>query len=597
MRKLVPLLTVLVVLVALLGCAATSDIDLAVIEGDIQKVKRLVDAGGNVNDALHWVDDKEICEYLINNGADVNSLNVDGETPIYSATEYEIINTLIEHGADINIENNRGETPLNYHVEMCVDVQFCLSAKTLNVLIAAGADINTKDYQGSTPFHKLASGWGLYDNDNEFLEYLFDFLLENGGDLYASNTKGLSPIAVSVIQEDSYGFFERAISKGINLNNVDYSGNTILHNLAKNNLPDKAKYLVSLGADPTIRNNKGQTPDYIFAEQARIAAENTRKEEQQQREEQRRQQQNNDQLTAALFGVAMGVAMDNAGASAGEALQASTAMYQDVANDTTSNMQSLNDQYQQQNSLTQQRQIAENQQFLQDNNQAYENTMEQQQAKTAAYNNCVNNGGMWNNDQCYMPSGSQSQKSHQYTKATISSSTQSNPQQRAYEKQIAEYTQRQKSDCAKQGGFVWDDKNGCVMRAESSSYVASNTSNQSTEPYNQNNTEATWSGQSSNDVDACDEKEYDCICKQDCESIGLNEINHEKDHAVDACQLGCLKAEASNALANNGPVWCTWKDPEIAQICVKETDNEFSDYCVKGYEIYKSYAGCKSDAR
>nr|KAG5687245.1 hypothetical protein BaRGS_025347 [Batillaria attramentaria] len=140
---------------------------------------------------------------------------------------------LVKHGADPNKKNRDGHTPLDLVKEGDQDVADLLrgdaalleAAKKGNLArvqkLASSENINCRDTQGrnSTPLH-LAAGY----NNVEVAE----FLLENGADVNAQDKGGLIP----------------------------------LHNASS--------YGLAHGADPTMKNQEGQTPlDLASAEDVR----------------------------------------------------------------------------------------------------------------------------------------------------------------------------------------------------------------------------------------------------------------------------------------------------------------------------------------
>ena len=92
----------------------------AIMDGDIERAKSLIDAG-----------------------ADVNARDIDGWTPLMYAAlngHTEIVELLIESGADVNAEDNNGQTVLMFatrggHTEI------------VEILIKAGADVKTNNGQ------------------------------------------------------------------------------------------------------------------------------------------------------------------------------------------------------------------------------------------------------------------------------------------------------------------------------------------------------------------------------------------------------------------------------------------------------------------
>jgi|SRR5262245_13863034 len=109
----------------------------------------------------HW----RLCEFLIENGADVNSrLQNTGETPLHAAlsstrpVQHNVVKVLLNGGADPNYRTNpsietgafmrdsrtKGETPLHRAAAFAGE-------ETIQLLLDAGAMIDAKDANGDTP--------------------------------------------------------------------------------------------------------------------------------------------------------------------------------------------------------------------------------------------------------------------------------------------------------------------------------------------------------------------------------------------------------------------------------------------------------------
>ena len=70
----------------------------------------------NNSDIDNLDNDLDIVKILINNEADINSIDIYGDTPLHDACcrgLIEIVDELISLGADLYKKNNRGNTPLN----------------------------------------------------------------------------------------------------------------------------------------------------------------------------------------------------------------------------------------------------------------------------------------------------------------------------------------------------------------------------------------------------------------------------------------------------------------------------------------------------
>ena len=106
--------------------AGLTELHLAVIQGDVNAVHKLVEKGVDINckcsdgtTPLHLAavfGQKISSEILISNGADINAVEKNGDTPLALAAlgaKPEVVKLLLSHGAKVDTKNRDGKTPLS----------------------------------------------------------------------------------------------------------------------------------------------------------------------------------------------------------------------------------------------------------------------------------------------------------------------------------------------------------------------------------------------------------------------------------------------------------------------------------------------------
>ena len=182
----------------------------------------------------------EIIEFLIENGADVNAVDLHNETPLFlckSQLYSGIIDLLIRNGAKVNAVDEDGETPLSHHV-LCLPV--------IQQLVHHGAEVNIKNCWDETPLHTAK---------NHPLN--IRFLIYHGADIEASDDEGHTPINRAV-QCRNIESVQELFKAGADLFTVDEDGNTLLH-LAFRSAPI-TQFLIEQKADVNAVDNEGRTP-------------------------------------------------------------------------------------------------------------------------------------------------------------------------------------------------------------------------------------------------------------------------------------------------------------------------------------------------
>jgi ankyrin repeat protein len=125
-------------------------------ERGIEIFKLLVDHGADYNIdfggypllhqaaySCHNEDLRDIAEFLISKGVDINARGYQDKTPLHMVGYTDICDLLISKRADIKARDKNGRTPL---FEACSSIR---SKKQIcELLISKGADVNARDNQG-----------------------------------------------------------------------------------------------------------------------------------------------------------------------------------------------------------------------------------------------------------------------------------------------------------------------------------------------------------------------------------------------------------------------------------------------------------------
>ena len=150
-------------------------------------------------------------EELLAQGVDINEFGQCGRTPLMAAcrlnAEPAIIHFLIQHGADVKKRSKEGETAL---------IMLGRSQKSspnvdeiLRMLIEQGADINEYDNDGYT---------GLYNATlNLSNPSIIDVFLQNGADMWQSNSKGVTPAERICLSAKDVALVKKCLSNAIDI--------------------------------------------------------------------------------------------------------------------------------------------------------------------------------------------------------------------------------------------------------------------------------------------------------------------------------------------------------------------------------------------
>ncbi|CAF1164045.1 unnamed protein product [Rotaria magnacalcarata] len=195
-----------------------------------------------LNTALHVAcrhNNMNIARYCLDNGAHVDSLNKDENTPLFCAAERfssSCAKLLLEYGADITIKNSRKRTV----TESCVSDEF---QQTL---------IDVSTFIGSV-VPALTSG------DREILDRVISDHVEDRYTLSSLNSRFIngSTLLHTACYFNNISAVKRLLKLGVNPDVRDYQGKTALHRTRDLQI---IKFLIESNADVNATDHDGNTP-------------------------------------------------------------------------------------------------------------------------------------------------------------------------------------------------------------------------------------------------------------------------------------------------------------------------------------------------
>ena len=221
-------------------------------------VKLLIENGAIIKTkgytALHRQHNPQTVKYLIEHGADVNAKTGYGDTPLHGLWVEEVTRVLIKHGADVNAKNSHGKTPLHTVKK---------NVKIAKILIENGANVNAINNEGDTPCNTAYSKEvrNLIKEKGGFCRNLI-----NLHKFVISRDKARVKLSMEYHSSGLINWLLRTKKSALNARENKY-GNTPLH-FAKD--LEIAKILIDNGANINAINNKGQTPfDTIDSEEVK----------------------------------------------------------------------------------------------------------------------------------------------------------------------------------------------------------------------------------------------------------------------------------------------------------------------------------------
>jgi uncharacterized protein len=217
----------------------------------------------------------DIAKFLIDRGADVNARDIDGMTSLIWAvvnSDPEMVDILVAKGADVNAIHSGVSVLMNaisMNNEAMVDkllnaganprvhdadaLHYAIEFKRpamVQKLLDKGADINARKQNGNTPLMEAI--------EMENTE-IINLLIDRGADVNLPGQYERLPF-VNALFRNMIPVVEKLIEKGANINaKMGVNGDTALMTALRYNNIYAFQKLLQMGADPTIRNNGGET--------------------------------------------------------------------------------------------------------------------------------------------------------------------------------------------------------------------------------------------------------------------------------------------------------------------------------------------------
>jgi len=253
-----------------------SGLQKAALESDYELAKGLLAQGAEVNpkkavwyhgfvDALSlaaYAKKEEICNLLIEHGADVNKVNWNGKTPLMAAASHNgddydpkipsrICTFLLDHGADVNAQSLSGKTAL-------IIATHARDGKTYDLLVAHGALKRCEDIVNqarNAPKKELTSVQRAYLCsklvDAGCSRNSFNMALLLAASAHTLNEQTTANALLNAILNNRIATCQLMLDHGVNPD-VVYYGRTALMSAARDHKVDLCRLFIKHGSNLTL---------------------------------------------------------------------------------------------------------------------------------------------------------------------------------------------------------------------------------------------------------------------------------------------------------------------------------------------------------
>lgn len=235
----------------------TTPLQICAWHGNVILAKHLLNKGADINtvNGSGWnllliachENRKEFVEFILEKGLSPNSTG--SKQPLHVCARWnfkELVAVLVNAKANIDAVNLYGQTPLLVAITNS-------NKETANELIRCGAYVQTLDKFNNNLLHIIAET-NLVD--------VAENLIKSGVDLNARNNKQLTPLHVSA-KKGNAEMAKIFLEHSANIDQVDNNGDTALMMACENGFNEMVKFLLSRNANRDIYNSQGYAALHI----------------------------------------------------------------------------------------------------------------------------------------------------------------------------------------------------------------------------------------------------------------------------------------------------------------------------------------------